>query len=118
MPPCLFTLQVLLLSTGLLVLWNMEGTQFVRKTTSLEICDLPADILILIFSLLHSQDIARCMIVCHCFSDVQVVHSDIYLRYKVEPTQNGMVDGRFWVAAGCHFPCKTLGYPLQGQGYQ
>ncbi|PIL34941.1 hypothetical protein GSI_02728 [Ganoderma sinense ZZ0214-1] len=59
--------------------------------TSFQIQDLTADVLVPIFSLLHGQDIARCMLVCRRFS--ALVRSDLYLQYKIELAQNGMVDG-------------------------
>ena len=68
--------------------------------------DLPTDILIVILSSLHGQDIAKCATVsevisvegslthnqvCHYFADL--IHSDLSLQYKIELAQNGMVDG-------------------------
>ena len=44
----------------------MNRTYFVREITpgqNLQICNLPADVLTLVFSLLHGQDIARCVMV-------------------------------------------------------
>ncbi|KAM5541117.1 hypothetical protein V8D89_005046 [Ganoderma adspersum] len=64
---------------------------FHSKAHRVEIRDLPADVLILIFCCLHGQEIARCMRVCRCFADL--VHSDMYLQYKIELAQNGVVDG-------------------------
>ena len=84
---------------------TLHGT---RKADHLNICDLPYDVLILIFSSLHAQDVARCTIVsgpvgivdrfitCHyqvCHSFADVIYSDLSLQYKIELAQNGMVDG-------------------------
>ncbi|KAI1790003.1 hypothetical protein LXA43DRAFT_540985 [Ganoderma leucocontextum] len=52
---------------------------------------LPEDLLFLIFSMLHGQDIARCIMVCRCFEDV--VHINLHLQYRIELAKNGMVDG-------------------------
>ena len=87
--------------------FNMDGTPFVCPAAHLNINDLPIDVLVHIFSLLHGQDIARCIEVsrlvlvrssdltgiqvCHCFADL--VRSDLYLQYKIELVQSGMVDG-------------------------
>ncbi|KAM5541132.1 hypothetical protein V8D89_005061 [Ganoderma adspersum] len=70
---------------------SMDTANFVRKTTRLEIRDLTADVLVLVFSLLHGQDIARCTRVCRYFGGL--IHSVLYLQYKIELAQNGMVDG-------------------------
>ena len=45
---------------------TMDETQIVRKPASPKICDLPADVLILVLSRLHGQDIARCNMVRRC----------------------------------------------------
>ncbi len=71
----------------------------------LRIVDLPTDVLVLIFSLLRGQDIARstrvsvhvrsmellltCYQVCRSFSDL----SHLCLQYTIDLAQNGMVDG-------------------------
>ncbi|KAM5539530.1 hypothetical protein V8D89_006802 [Ganoderma adspersum] len=70
---------------------SMDTANLVRKTTRLEIRDLTADVLVLVFSLLHGQDIARCTRVCRYFGGL--IHSVLYLQYKIELAQNGMVDG-------------------------
>ena len=76
-PPCSVSSPLLLLGTVpeaplfpcslerffLCLLLNMDTTHFVSNATSPEIRDLPADVLILIFSLLQGQDIARCITV-------------------------------------------------------
>ena len=87
--------------------FSMDGTPFVCEAARLNIHDLPTDVLVHIFSFLHGQDIARCIEVsrfvlfllsdltcnkvCHCFADL--IRSDLYLQYKIELAQNGMVDG-------------------------
>ncbi|KAM5541120.1 hypothetical protein V8D89_005049 [Ganoderma adspersum] len=63
----------------------------VPKANRLEICDLSQDIIILIFSSLHGQDVATCIAVRHSFADL--IHSDLSLQYSIELAQNGMVDG-------------------------
>ena len=89
------------------LLLNMDVTRFVHKATSLAICDLPADMLILILSSLHGQDIARCAMVsrfpflwviyitcnqvCRTFADL--IQANLSLRYRIALAQNGMVDG-------------------------
>ncbi|PIL34945.1 hypothetical protein GSI_02732 [Ganoderma sinense ZZ0214-1] len=67
------------------------GTHVGCKGTCLEIRDLPTDVLALVFSLLHGQDIVRCIKVCRGFAEL--IRSDLYLQYKIELSQNGMVDG-------------------------
>ncbi|KAM5536881.1 hypothetical protein V8D89_009428 [Ganoderma adspersum] len=56
----------------------------------LGICDLPIELLILAFSLLYGQDIARSIGVCRYFADL--INSDVYLQYRIELARNGMVD--------------------------
>ncbi|KAM5541121.1 hypothetical protein V8D89_005050 [Ganoderma adspersum] len=52
---------------------------------------IPSDVVLLILSSLHGQDIARCSRVCRRFA--ALIHSDLYLQYKIELAQNGMVEG-------------------------
>ena len=80
------------------------------KAQCLGICDMPAEVLVLIFRRLRGQDIAICMMVrvlisscyeperllnrgqvCRCFADR--VRSEEGLQYKIELSRNGMVDG-------------------------
>ncbi|KAM5541124.1 hypothetical protein V8D89_005053 [Ganoderma adspersum] len=70
---------------------SMDPANSDRKTSSLEIRDLTADVLVLVLSLLHGQDIARCTRVCRYFAEL--IRSDLSLQYKIELAQNGMVDG-------------------------
>ncbi|KAM5541123.1 hypothetical protein V8D89_005052 [Ganoderma adspersum] len=70
----------------------MDVTPLVCKAMGLDIRHLPADVLMLIFSLLHGQDIARCNMVCRCFS--ALIRSDLYLQYMIELAQIGMIDGQ------------------------
>ncbi|KAM5542833.1 hypothetical protein V8D89_003497 [Ganoderma adspersum] len=57
----------------------------------LQIGDLPSDILLIVLSSLHGQDIARCIRVCRRFAGL--IHFDLRLQYKIELAQSGMVDG-------------------------
>ena len=79
------------------------------KAQSPGICDMPTEVLVLIFRGLRGQDIALCMgvsvlifsryeregfnrgQVCRCFADI--VRSEDGLQYKIELVRNGMVDG-------------------------
>ncbi|KAI1789999.1 hypothetical protein LXA43DRAFT_1019001 [Ganoderma leucocontextum] len=70
---------------------STDAAPSVPNANRLRIHDLPADVLILLLSLLHGQDIARCVRVCRCFADL--IHSHLYLQYRIELAQNGMVDG-------------------------
>ena len=88
----------------------MNVPSLVCKARGLGICDLPADLLILMLSPLHGQDIARCNMVsrsvlpsgsnnltsrkqvCRHFSTL--IRSDLSLQYKIELVQNGMIDGQ------------------------
>ena len=80
----------------------------VPNANHLGMSDIPPDVLILILSSLHGQDVARCIAVsdpveppetflthsyqvCHAFADV--IRSDLSLQYRIELAQNGMVDG-------------------------
>ncbi|PIL34981.1 hypothetical protein GSI_02768 [Ganoderma sinense ZZ0214-1] len=69
-----------------------KPTHFVPhlRTDCLGILHLPIELLIVTFSLLHGQDIVRCIRVCRHFADL--IRSEIYLQYKIELAQNGMVD--------------------------
>ncbi|KAM5536873.1 hypothetical protein V8D89_009420 [Ganoderma adspersum] len=70
-----------------------DPTHFVPrlKTHRPGIRDLAVELLVLTFSLLHGQDIARCMRVCRYFAGL--IRSEPYLQYKIELAQTGMVDG-------------------------
>nr|VWO94555.1 N/A [Ganoderma boninense] len=57
----------------------------------LEIGHVPSDVLLLILSFLHGQDIARCIRVSHGFA--ALIRSDLYLQYLIELAQSGMIDG-------------------------
>lgn len=82
-------------------------TCFVSGQTSRNGPFIHVDVLVLILSLLHGQDIARCTAVSICvlFSIrhlhnctqtsryiADIVRSDLYLQYRVELAQNGMTD--------------------------
>ncbi|PIL34956.1 hypothetical protein GSI_02743 [Ganoderma sinense ZZ0214-1] len=65
----------------------------VPRANRLGICDLPDDVLILVFSSLYGQDVARCIPVCRRVSDL--IHGNLSLQYSLELAINGMVDGEY-----------------------
>nr|VWO99672.1 Tetrahydroxynaphthalene reductase (EC (T4HN reductase) (THNR) [Ganoderma boninense] len=54
------------------------------------ISGLAVELVVLTFSFLDPQDIARCVRVCRYFADL--IRSEVFLQYQIELARNGMVD--------------------------